>query len=501
MINNIIYFFLIFFIFLFQSSFCFIALPFNTIFIKNDSITPKNDYRAIMLQNELYVNISLGNPIQNVTSILKMDLYGFSFYNGSFKRNMSKTYEQIEKEMRLRCILQVKAICSKDYFYIPSFSSYKSFNEYSQTKKGKLPLENIKVEKLDFLWLRKNKDSISKFNNVYENYGIIGLKLDFYKYFPAPEFAKTFKDIKSHTFYLKFNDDKINGFINSNNSGYFIVGEEITDDINEKKNIKYTKAKERLTEINWDLAFDDIISKSKENETIEYRPEYKHAELYVNFPYILGTRVYEDFINEVFFRELFREKACNKILNINGEEYSGYICNSTSDIFIENVNNKFPDLIFEHKELGEKFILTGKDLFTYNMYNKSDTYVYFLILFPQLKDRFHPMSWILGIPFFKKYILSFNYDNKMIGYYKRDNNAFDSFFSRYKKEIIISLFFIFAIISSFFLGMFTQKKLSKDQRKNKAYELKDNFEYNGKNSNNDNDGAGKEIELSSKLIN
>jgi hypothetical protein len=188
-------------------------------------------------------------------------------------------------------------------------------------------------------------------------------------------------------------------------------------------------------------------------------------------------------------------------LNINGEEYSGYICNSTSDIFIENVNNKFPDLIFEHKELGEKFILTGKDLFTYNMYNKSDTYVYFLILFPQLKDRFHPMSWILGIPFFKKYILSFNYDNKMIGYYKRDNNAFDSFFSRYKKEIIISLFFIFAIISSFFLGMFTQKKLSKDQRKNKAYELKDNFEYNGKNSNNDNDGAGKEIELSSKLIN
>ena len=79
MINNIIYFFLIFFIFLFQSSFCFIALPFNTIFIKNDSITPKNDYRAIMLQNELYVNISLGNPIQNVTSILKMDLYGFYF--------------------------------------------------------------------------------------------------------------------------------------------------------------------------------------------------------------------------------------------------------------------------------------------------------------------------------------------------------------------------------------------------------------------------------------
>ena len=314
----------------------------------------------------------------------------------------------------------------------------------------------------------------------------------------------TFKDIKTHTFYLKFNDDKINGFVNSNNTGYFIVGEELTDNINEKKNIKYTKARERLSQINWDLAFDDIISKSTENETIEYRPEYKHAELYVNFPYILGTRVYEAFIKKVFFQELLIKKACNYIYNINGEEYSGFKCDSKSDIFIENLNKKFPDLIFEHKELGEKFLLTKKDLFTYNMYNISDTYVYFLILFPEIKDKFYPMSWILGIPFFKKYILSFNYDNKMIGYYKKGNNTINnSIFYLHKKEIVISMVFFFVIILSFFLGMFTQKKLSKNQRKEKAYELNDNFEYNKKssNKNNNNNGANKEIELSSKLIN
>jgi len=501
MTNNIIYFFLIF-IFLFQFSFSFIALPFSTIFIKNDSITPKNDYRAIMLQNELYVNISLGNPIQNVTSILRMDLYGFLIYNGSFNRNISKTYEEIKKEMRLTCILQVKAICSKDYFRFPSFSSYNDFNEYLQTKNDKKLLENIKNEKSDFLWIRKNRDSINIFNDIYENYGIIGLKLDFNKYFHAPEFVTTFKDIKKHTFYLKFNEDKINGFVNSNNTGYFIVGEELTDNINEKKYIRYTKARERLSQINWDLAFDDIISKSTENETIEYRPEYKHAELYVNFPYILGTRVYEAFIKKVFFQELLIKKACNYIYNINGEEYSGFKCDSKSDIFIENLNKKFPDLIFEHKELGEKFLLTKKDLFTYNMYNKSDTYVYFLILFPEIKDKFYPMSWILGIPFFKKYILSFNYDNKMIGYYKKGNNTLNnSFFYLHKKEMVISMVFFFVIILSFFLGMLTQKKISKNQRKEKAYELNDNFEYNEKSSNNNNSGANKEIELSSKLIN
>jgi len=85
---------------------------------------------------------------------------------------------------------------------------------------------------------------------------------------------------------LKFDDNKINGFFNSNNTRYLIFGEEIVDDENERNNIKYTKARERVDTINWDLAFDDLISVSKENKSIEYRPEYKHAEFYVNFPYI-----------------------------------------------------------------------------------------------------------------------------------------------------------------------------------------------------------------------
>ena len=36
--------------------------------------------------------------------------------------------------------------------------------------------------------------------------------------------------MKNHNFYLKFDDNRINGFFNSNNTGYFIFGEEILDD-------------------------------------------------------------------------------------------------------------------------------------------------------------------------------------------------------------------------------------------------------------------------------
>ena len=478
------YYFFSIILIIFKASFCFIALPFNTIFIRNDSCSPKNDYRAQMLQNELYVNFSLGNPSQNITSILKMDLYGFLIYNGSFNKNLSSTYELIDDERRLNCIFQIKSYTSKDYFHISSFNSLDEFNKNISKEKNENEneLKNIiKTEKAEFLLLHKVKGSITKFNDVYENFGIIGLKLN-YKYYHPPEFVTTFKeikDIKTNTFYLKFNDNNINGFLNSNNSGYFIIGEELTDNENIKNNIKYTRARERLDEINWDLAFDDISSKSKENKTNEYRPEYKHAELYVNFPFIISPMFYDSFIRKEFFQELLMKDACDYIYNINGEEYAGYKCDSKSEIFLEKLNNKFPDLVFEHKELEEKFILTGKDLFTFNIYNKSDTYVYFVILFPQveLRDRGHPMSWILGIPFLKKYTLSFNYDNKIIGYLKNNNISPFKDSSSYKKEIIIGTIFIVSIILAFIFGMYTHKKLSKKPRKSKANELEESVEY------------------------
>ena len=466
----------LFFLLLLKFSNSFIALPINTIYIRNESITPRNDYRAELLQNQIYVNLSLGTPIQNVTSIIRMEYYGFSVFNYSFKSNLSETYEFIDDEVRLTCYLQLKSTTVKDYCYVPSFNSFNEFNEYvSNPQKSK---NVMKSEKVLFLILQKHPGSITQFNDIYQNYGIIGLKLNLDKRYYAPEFVTTFEEhIKTPTFYLKFDNNTINGFYNSNNTGYFIVGDELTQDENEKSKIKYTRARERIDQINWDLAFDDIVSRSKYDETIEYRPEYKHAELFINFPYILGTRNYEKFIRNNFFKELLIEKVCDYTYTINGEEYAGYKCDSKSEIFLEHLNKKFPDLIFEHKELEEKFVLTKNDLFTYNMYNKSDTYLYFLILFPMIKDRYHPMSWILGIPFFKKYTLSFNYDNIMIGYYKKQENNLIQTSNFSYKEIIIIVVFIATVIIAFLMGMYVHKKLIKAPRKSRANELTDTCEY------------------------
>ena len=143
---------------------------------------------------------------------------------------------------------------------------------------------------------------------------------------------------------------------------------------------------------------------------------------------------------------------------------------------MDKLNSNFPNLIFEHKELEEKFIFTKNDLFTYNMYNKSDPYLYFVVLFPQLKNKYHVMSWVMGVPFLKKYILSFNFENKMIGYYKINNNNTykkSNFFLFDKKNIVI-IVFIITVTLSFAFGMYIHKKITKSQRKNKANEL---FKY------------------------
>ena len=450
-----------------------------------------------MLQNDLCVNFSAGNPGQNISAVLKMEYFGFSIFNNSFITNLSNTYELLDDERSINCFLQVKPFTSRDYFYLPTFNSFNEFNKYISKEKN-INKEIIKKEKAKFLILKKEQGSRTPFNDMYAKFGIIGLKLN-YKYFHPPEFATTFdgiKDIKTHTFYLKFDDNRINGFFNSNNTGYFIVGEELSDNENEKKNIKYTKAKERLDLINWDLSFTDIVSKSKIDE-IEYRPEYKHAELYVNFPYIFGPRFYAPFIRKEFFQELISEGVCDYASNIFGEEYTGYKCDGQSQLFLQNLETKFPELIFEHKELDENFTLTGKDLFTHNIYNKSDPYVYFAILFKNvpLTDQDHVMSWILGIPFLKKYTLSFNYDNKVIGYLKK-TSIFSQNSVSYKKLIIITVF-IFSIIVSFILGMFTHKKISKKPRKSKANELDDSCDYI-ENSNKKNDANE---EMNSNLIN
>jgi hypothetical protein len=170
------------------------------------------------------------------------------------------------------------------------------------------------------------------------------------------------------------------------------------------------------------------LDTSEDNQLRNF--EIKDAQLIGDLPYIIGVKEYKHYINYNFFQELVMKDICilkNILIN---EDYSTYVCDSKSNLFKEKFNNSFPKLYFQHNELNKTFILDKYDLFCYNNINKSDSNIYFLVIFPNKDEPYRNpefpggtiiKKWKLGIPFLKKYKLTFNSDNRMITYYEKFN--------------------------------------------------------------------------------
>ena len=466
----------------------FLILPFETIYIK-DELIKNDDYYNILFQNELYTNISVSTPLQEIKTLLKMDSSGFILYEGSFNYNLSTSIEKGTWDLNVGWQWRQSSFPAKDYFYFSQLNSYKDLDMFKLEKEKK---NLIKTNKTSFVIVQKKTQS-SYSNKNFFYYGLIGLKLNENSYSTIPEFVislRKTKDIQSYTFSLKFNKDNYtyNDYFNNDNNGYFIVGEELTDDENEKNKIIYTDAQKKGKYLTWYVFFDQIYSSITnviEKNNTDFYAKSTGAEFCVNLPYLIGTIEYLEYINQTFFKELIKEEICYFNTKNNKRGLYSFICNRKSEIFIKYLNNSFPDLIFVSKELEENFTLTKYDLFSLNNYNKSDTNIYFLVMFPPLHGFTNYYDWTLGIPFLKKYRLSFNYDTKKIGYYKYDgiNNhnsnktEEENSFNFFKSTIFKIICIIILIIIIFILGMLFQKKCY-GKKKKKAFELNDdNYEY------------------------
>ena len=240
----------------------------------------------------------------------------------------------------------------------------------------------------------------------------------------------------------------------------------------------------------WGMEFTHIFTKNKENNISGITNITNISEIIVNLPYIKGVKKYFEFINETFFNELFEKKICKIIsfyrhdLYTNTKSY-GYACDSNSKLFIDKLNNEFPDLILYNFGFNRNFTLTKSDLFAYNTNDISDSNLYFLIV-DGIDDE---DRWILGIPFLKKYVISYDYDNKRLGFYKnygegnedgddddkqnKSNNNDSNLYASVTFKVLIIILSVFVI---FVLGMLFQRYLKKD-RKKRANELDDEYDY------------------------
>jgi len=70
-------------------------------------------------------------------------------------------------------------------------------------------------------------------------------------------------------------------------------------------------------------------------------------------------------------------------------------------------------LLFDLPQYNFTFSLSDDDLFI-EINNK----FYFLVAFPENEDNIYYIQCFLGLPFYLKYRLTFNFDLKTIGFYR-----------------------------------------------------------------------------------
>jgi len=227
--------------------------------------------------------------------------------------------------------------------------------------------------------------------------------------------------------------------------------------------------------------------------------ENKGCYLNYNYGFIIGTKEYREYIKKNFFDELIESKICSYDLisftDINELDARYYTITCEKYQFNDmdkKYYDKFPNLTFFVYDYNFHFNLTKEDLFV----EINDKY-YFLIIFEKtLFDHSDLAFWNLGLPFLRKYEFVHNYDKQNIGFYipqeekkevapKKEvpieTDSPNTNESTYKVIITVGIIIvIILIIGAFFLG-----KCLYQNRKRKANELIDDFDYESKKASNE----------------
>ena len=136
----------------------------------------------------------------------------------------------------------------------------------------------------------------------------------------------------------------------------------------------------------------------------------------------------------------------------------------------------------KHIDLYKIFELNYKDLF-----QEIGNSIIFSIVLDE-NDKYH---WSFGRIFLKKYQFIFDNEQKTITYMKNYKTINEEVIKEKNKLVIIlKIMIIIFLIVGFGLGLFLGKNLWEKNRKKRANELDDDYEYIEKNDKNENPESG-----------
>ena len=407
--------------------------------------------------NQIYINIRIGSEQTEIPFYLYLQQYSLIIQSsevskdqvkGLYNKRKSNTYYSSSEKESFIVMDMSEGILSKDIFYLNNnnndkhylnfYLSEKNNDESHITEGGKIGFkfqpENAQSEQAFFITNLKKEEIISEM--------VFSIKYE------AEDKGKLYIGTYPHLIDSKYY--KAEYFLSDN-------------------------AAQVYSSIEWALYFNEIKSGNNIIQT------NCNSFLYVEIGYIIGTKNYFDYIlsldswkgkfsnnnkcHESKFKINDFEK--NDINQKLADDYTIYYCDKDVDVKKINVG----DLSFVDKMLNYSFHFTNEDL-----WEEKNGYKYFKIIKHEFNDEF----WYLGKPFFSKYQLVFDYDNKKIGLYSKIfNNYLENGENNQNKNIFVYIFIIIGLIIIIAGLIFLLYKAYKNFPKRKIANelLDDNYVY------------------------
>ena len=494
---------IIFYLILFELTISNIVLPFSISTHMKQSSNGGNykidDFLNDYIIRDFYTTINIGTPTQKIFSIIAHDGHIFALSSDEY---IPKNYDENKNYNFI-----------PDKGYIPSLSSsfkkvknIKIFNKANKTLS--IINESILLSNISILNGVDKKIKIDNIKFIFEEdkeekkHAKIGLNYDT----SNKEIPFIVNELKRLNIITDYNWSF--KFI-SKNEGLFIIGSLPHNYENNKKIFNsFTYTKELSSSAGdysypWSFHFNKIYFNSENNQIII--SQITKCSLVPNLGFVVVNSKYKKLILDHYFNDLIENNICQlektELTKYNKSEvffgsngiYEFFTCDKNK--FVNEKNNYkkvFKSLLFDLPKHNYTFELNGDDLFM----EINDKY-YFLVAFPENQDETLYIPCFLGLPFYQKFRLVFNFDSKTIGFYNNylnidieeeddinknknstDNISNNTDSNKYLRIIIEIVICLVLIIIAFFIG----KKIN-EQRKKRANELRDeNYEYISENN-------------------
>ena len=438
------------------------------------NITNMNIIMKNIFLNDIYIKMELGTPTQiiNLRISINIDEFYISKEDATYevkypKKNGSFYFDQFKSS--------TFSYQSEERGH--SFTSHRHLSEYVKDNFNFYSTNNTKltIHDLPFFLAYKVKGP---------NHGVMGLKAypKECKYNDIFKLLKINKLIKNNIWYLDYNNYK-------NYNGSLIIGNYPHNDQNINKKGKneflkiehfrkiYTTIIQSSWDNQWGLTFDKIYLKntskspSISEEILDDCKNCKDAMLNPNIGVIIGAQNFKPLFEKMYLNKYLNNKKCfqsmfDLTIRYIERTFYYYYCDPS---YLQEMKKDFKPIIFEHNEFKFNFSLDFDDFYVIK-----NNYIFLKIIFYSQRT-----DWILGDPFTKKYLFTFNSDSKEIGFYSKNiNDLIEE--NNEKKENISFINIIQKIIIGFLLiviGIFIGKKLFGLRRKLRANELEEKFEY------------------------